>query len=114
MKAISTIAKARKSNMLNQWLLSGRQDGYTMSIDEALRHLAIDQKLEDLDISVLPAIFDSARVDRPGETTENAIKSIEQAMAGTNGDTAKHSPESWPVGLTSHGNTCYLNSLLQY
>lgn len=23
-------------------------------------------------------------------------------------------PAKWPVGLTSHGNTCYLNSLLQY
>ena len=85
-----------------------------MSVEEALRHLNIDQKLEDLDQTILPALFTSARIDRPGETTENAISTIQQALAGTNGDGKTHSPETWPVGLTSHGNTCYLNSLLQY
>ena len=100
--------------MLNNWLLTGRQDGYTMSADEALRHLAIDQKLEALDPTILPALFESARQDRPGETTEKAITAIQEAMSGTAGGATKHSPETWPVGLTSHGNTCYLNSLLQY
>lgn len=85
-----------------------------MSVDEALRHLNIDQKLEALDPTIVPAIFDSARQDRPGETTEQAITAIQQALAGTGGGAASHAPETWPVGLTSHGNTCYLNSLLQY
>ena len=114
MKAISAIAKARKSGMLNNWLLTGHQDGYTMSVDEALRHLNIEQKLETIDTSILPAIYDAARQDRPGDTTEKAITTIQQAMAGTSGGAATHAPETWPVGLTSHGNTCYLNSLLQY
>ena len=85
-----------------------------MSVDEALRHLNIEQKLESIEPTILPAIFESARSDRPGETTEKAITTIQQAMAGANGGGQKHAPETWPVGLTSRGNTCYLNSLLQY
>ncbi|KAK3720578.1 ubiquitin-specific protease ubp2 [Vermiconidia calcicola] len=113
-KAVATIAKVRKSNMLNNWLLTGRQDGYTMSVDEALRHLNIEQKLEVVDQTVLSAVFDSARQDRPGDTTEKAIAAIQGALASGNGNMLTHSPATWPVGLTSHGNTCYLNSLLQY
>ena len=85
-----------------------------MSVDEALRHLNIEQKLESIEPTILPAIFDSARADRPGETTERAITTIQQAMAGASGGGQTHAPETWPVGLTSRGNTCYLNSLLQY
>lgn len=99
--------------MLNNWLLTGRTDGYTMSVDEALRHLGIDQRLDEIDATVLPVIFESARGDRPGDTTEKAIAAIQQHLAGKS-STMSHAPETWPVGLTSHGNTCYLNSLLQY
>lgn len=118
-KAISTIAKARKSNFLNNWLLTGRQDSDTMTVDEALRHLNIEQKLEELEPTILPAIFDSARQDRPGDMTERAINTIQDALRGGTtgtggGNGSQHAPATWPVGLRSHGNTCYLNSLLQY
>lgn len=119
-KAISTIAKARRSNFLNNWLLTGRQETESMSVDEALRHLDITQKLEDIDPTVVPAIFDSARQDRPGAMTETAIATLQDALRGGSGGTAgastntQHAPATWPVGLRSHGNTCYLNSLLQY
>lgn len=53
--AISTIAKARRSNFLNNWLLTGRQDSDTMSVDEALRHLNVEQKLEDIEQTLFPA-----------------------------------------------------------
>lgn len=112
-KAIATIARSRQSNMLNNWLLTGRTDGYTMNVDEALRHLGIEQPLDEIDPTVLPVILDSARADRPGETTEKAIAAIQQHLAGRT-NTMSHSSATWPVGLTSHGNTCYLNSLLQY
>lgn len=85
-----------------------------MSVDEALRRLNIDQKLDEVDDTILPAIFESARQDRPGELTEKAITTIQQAKANGSGATTNHPPETWPVGLRSHGNTCYLNSLLQY
>ena len=113
-KAIAAIAKARKSNMLNDWLITGRTDGWTMSVDEALRLLNIDQKLDDLDPTMLPALFESARQDKPGESTNKAIATIQQALTNNGESAAPHPPATWPVGLTSHGNTCYLNSLLQY
>ncbi|EMD00196.1 hypothetical protein BAUCODRAFT_83917 [Baudoinia panamericana UAMH 10762] len=112
-KAISVIAKERRSDMLNSWLQTGRTDGYTMSVDEALRYMNIEQKLEDIDQSVIGVALKLARTERPGEQTEKAIATIERALAGR--DVAMtHAPASWPVGLVSHGNTCYLNSLLQY
>lgn len=83
-----------------------------MSVDEALRHLAIETKLEEVDPTVLPVIFDAARSDKPGDNTEKAIATIQRALAGVTA--TSHSPDTWPVGLISHGNTCYLNSLLQY
>lgn len=85
-----------------------------MTIEDALRHLNIDQSLAQVDQTILPVLFDSARQDRPGEQTEKAISTIQSALAAGNGYTKMHPPETWPVGLTSHGNTCYLNSLLQY
>ncbi|KAK4540902.1 hypothetical protein LTR36_008844 [Oleoguttula mirabilis] len=112
-KAIATIARSRRSNLLNNWLLTGSSDSYTMSVDEALRHLNIDQPVDEIDQTILPVILDSARVDRPGERTEKAIAAIQQHFAGKT-STMSRSPATWPVGLTSHGNTCYLNSLLQY
>lgn len=112
-KAISTIARERKSNMLNDWLTTGRADGYTMDVNEALRYLNIEQSINEIEQTVLPILFESARNDRPGETTEKAIAAIQQYLANQ-GRAGLRSPETWPVGLTSHGNTCYLNSLLQY
>lgn len=112
-KAIYTIAKARQSNMLNNWLLTGRADGYTMNVKEALLHFSIEQDFKEISAELWPVLFDGARNERPGDQTEKAIKAIQEALAGMT-DNGGHAPETWPVGLTSHGNTCYLNSLLQY
>ncbi|KAF2207210.1 hypothetical protein CERZMDRAFT_71801 [Cercospora zeae-maydis SCOH1-5] len=110
-KAISVIAHERKSDTLNQWLLTGQADGYTMGNEEALRQLGITESWTIIDKSILPMHFDMARVDRPGDQTEKAIAALEKAIAS---EQTSRSAETWPVGLTSHGNTCYLNSLLQY
>lgn len=84
-----------------------------MSPEEALRHLNIEIPLHQLDQTMLPATFDLARTDRPGEQTEKAIQAVQYALRDYD-DSNNHTPENWPVGLTSHGNTCYLNSILQY
>ncbi|KXT13990.1 hypothetical protein AC579_8847 [Pseudocercospora musae] len=110
-QAVSVIARERKSDALNGWLLKDGEN--TMGVEEALRIIGVEDEWDNIDKTVLPMMFDGARIDRPGEQTEKAIKTLEQALAG-NIPTSKHSPETWPVGLTSHGNTCYLNSLLQY
>jgi len=84
-----------------------------MSIEDAQQILNITVPIEDLDQTLLLNVFSSAREDRPGETTEKAICTIQERLAGMNTSTTA-APGSMPVGLISHGNTCYLNSLLQY
>lgn len=111
-KALSIIARERKSEYINNWLATGETTTSTMDIDDACRYLNIE-KLADIDKAMLHMLFDSARSDRPGVNTDKAIAAVEKAVQGTV-DAESHAPEIWPVGLTSHGNTCYLNSLLQY
>jgi ubiquitin carboxyl-terminal hydrolase 25/28 len=110
-KAISIIAKERKSSTLEA-LLAGetRSEESAMSADEALRHLNITDDFKSVDQAVWPTLFEVARADRPGPQTERAIAAIEKELS----EFSSRPPELWPVGLTSHGNTCYLNSLLQY
>nr|POF15272.1 ubiquitin carboxyl-terminal hydrolase 2 [Quercus suber] len=111
-QAVTVIANARDSQYLRDYL-TGNADANAMSVDEALRHLNITERIETLKPDVLAFVFSNARDDRPGDITERAIKTIEAALHG--GMTSNRPPpETWPVGLTSHGNTCYLNSLLQY
>lgn len=111
-QAVTVIAEARNSYYLKTYL-SGDADASSMSVEEALRHLDITDSIDLLNLELLPSVFASARDDRPGENTEKAIKTIEHALS-TRFMSNKPPPETCPVGLTSHGNTCYLNSLLQY
>ena len=123
-KALSVIARARQSQKLNNWLATGemKDDWSTMSVDEALRQVGIEQKLQDFDPELFEIAYETARTDRPGERTETAITTIQNARRNGGSSTGQanetngqqHEPATWPVGLTSHGNTCYLNSLLQY
>lgn len=111
--AMSVVAKERKSDSLNGWLLNGQGDGDQMSIEDALRQVGVTDTWSSIaDKSQLIIYYDLARVDRPSEKTEQAIAVLQSAVEAES--SALHSSETWPVGLTSHGNTCYLNSLLQY
>jgi len=82
-----------------------------MDVEDACKHLQI--QLDAVEEDMLPVIFENARHDNPGMKTDQAIEAISKAFQKPR-NAPKHSPENWPVGLTSHGNTCYLNSLLQY
>jgi ubiquitin carboxyl-terminal hydrolase 25/28 len=86
-----------------------------MNVDEALRLLGVEAALDNIDPTLWVTIFEGARDSKPSEQTEKAIAAVQMALRGhSSGANAAHAPETWPVGLTSHGNTCYLNSLLQY
>lgn len=113
------IAKERRSSYLEAWLAGADLSEMSMSVDEALRLLGIEEgNVNSIDESLWPTIFAGAREAKAGQQTERAIAAIQKAREGrsetSGGNTDEHAPETWPVGLVSHGNTCYLNSLLQY
>lgn len=93
---------------------TGELTSYEMNIDDACSHLRI--KFDPyMDEGVLGTAFEMARLDNPGQRTDQAIETVQKAIESRRnfGDNVQP-PETWPVGLESHGNTCYLNSLLQY
>ena len=110
--AMGVIARERKSDAINSWLLNGQDDG--MSLEDALRHCQVPEPWSSIaDKSIMANyFFPEARKVNGGPLTEKAIAVIERAIQAE--ASSSHSLETWPVGLTSHGNTCYLNSLLQY
>lgn len=109
-RAVDIIAKQRKSEMLHSWLATGEMTSSTMSLEDACKHFELDD-LDKIDPDMLEAVF---LVAPPGTTTDRATATIRKAMADRDAGKPSHSTETWPVGLISHGNTCYLNSLLQY
>ncbi|KAI5361757.1 putative ubiquitin specific protease, UCH repeated domain-containing protein [Septoria linicola] len=109
-KDVSVIARERSSDTLNTWLLNGRTGDYQMTIEDALRHIGITDAWASIDKRVIENVYGFARSEKPGEQTEKAIAVLEQAIKAEN----SRAPATTPVGLTSHGNTCYLNSLLQH
>lgn len=109
-RAVDIIAKQRKSEMLHSWLATGEMTSSTMSLEDACKHFELED-LDKIDPDMLEAVF---LVAPPGTTTDRATATIRKAMADRDAGKPSHSTETWPVGLISHGNTCYLNSLLQY
>ncbi|KAF2220002.1 hypothetical protein BDZ85DRAFT_205147 [Elsinoe ampelina] len=110
-KAVEIIAEERNSDPLRSWLSTGEMRDSKMSVDDACAHLKIS--LKDVDETMLQVVFENAKSDNPGWKTDQAIETVTKAYQKPQ-EGPKHDPASWPVGLTSHGNTCYLNSLLQY
>ena len=110
-RAVRLIAEYRHSEGLHSWLNTGELKESGMDVTDACRHLNI--QLESVDESMLGVVFENARKDNPGHKTEQAIAAVTSSYQRPK-EIQSHAPIDWPVGLTSHGNTCYLNSLLQY
>jgi len=108
---VHIIAEYRKSDLLKGWLSTGVVQETGMSIEDACRHLNI--QLSSVDDQMLQLVFDNARKDNPGWKTDKAIEAVTLAYQRPE-PRVTQDPSTWPVGLISHGNTCYLNSLLQY
>ena len=93
-----------------------------MDVDQAYVRLGInDQTLED---DTIIAQYESLKYDSPSQISDwkNALAVIAKAKnsprlkeyLSSNMSSSEYPISEWPVGLENIGNTCYLNSLLQF
>ena len=96
-----------------------------MDAAEAYTVLQIDDRTAILDEDTLSALYGARVAEAPNRQAEfsRAVAIVKADMDQNKSRTGAgnaHEPlpryplDSWPVGLQNIGNTCYLNSLLQF
>jgi ubiquitin carboxyl-terminal hydrolase 25/28 len=120
-KAISLIAEHRNSDRLRQYLKDGNMTAPEMDIGEAYALFSISDRTAKVDFDVMKTTITFAPSDS-AEKMQKAYLMIEQDQATNFNNRSSQSEvrrnqyplETWPVGLRNIGNTCYLNSVLQF
>lgn len=120
--AVALIANHRKSNALKHWLETGALGEVEMDVGQAYIRLGIDDRT--LDDETILAQYEVLMADSPSQIDDlrNALAAIAKAkdsqrlkgFLNSGEDSSEHPISEWPVGLENIGNTCYLNSLLQF
>ncbi|KAJ5570525.1 Peptidase C19 ubiquitin carboxyl-terminal hydrolase 2 [Penicillium hispanicum] len=120
-KAVRLIAESRKSEGLIHFLSTGETIASEMDIGDAYRLLQIPDRTADE--GAVMAAYTICIDDNPGQTeiygralgiiAKEMDSTVLKSMAGITAESDVNVAD-WPVGLQNIGNTCYLNSLLQF
>lgn len=120
-RAVKLIAESRQSIPLKHFLDTGETVSGEMDIGDAYRLLQIPDRTADEE--AVMAAYTICIDDSPdqAELYNRALSVIAKemdsqllkGMAGISSEANQNLTE-WPVGLQNIGNTCYLNSLLQF
>ncbi|CAI7568146.1 unnamed protein product [Penicillium glandicola] len=120
-RAVALIAESRKSVALEHFINTGEMIAGEMDIGDAYRLLQIPDRT--VDDGAIIAAYTICIDENPGDAerynqaltiiAKQLDSSTLRNMAGISNE-PERSMEDWPVGLQNIGNTCYLNSLLQF
>lgn len=126
-KAVQIIANHRKSDVLHSFIATGELGTREMDISEAYTILRVQDRSQAPDLDVLETQRDAMIADNPNDAEklhkafelvrEDVTRHQTTSLLIQNGIAAfppAHSLETWPVGCRNLGNTCYLNSVLQF
>lgn len=118
---MALIAESRKSVALKHFINTGEMIAGEMDIGDAYRLLQIPDRTAD-DGAIIAA-YTICIDENPGDAerynqaltiiAKQLDSSTLRNMAGISNEPDR-SMQDWPVGLQNIGNTCYLNSLLQF
>jgi ubiquitin carboxyl-terminal hydrolase 25/28 len=125
-KAVRLIATQRRSKRLHDFLENGDLGEPTsLDIGEAYAILQVKDRAAPLSLDVLQATMAVMIADQPSSEVryqqaydlicEDQKKFYNNSEIQVNGPPRNtYQMDAWPVGLRNIGNTCYLNSVLQF
>lgn len=116
------ISNHRKSSALRSWLETGILGEVEMDVGQAYNRLGITDRTLDDDTILTAFNYHVSEAPSQTEDLRSALTAISksknskllQNFLNSGMVSSEHPLAEWPVGLENIGNTCYLNSLLQF